>query len=218
MIAPDPRAYPGGLGEYFKKFLADSSLMHRRCNGVELAHVSYGNGSYSFEHVKEARSLTAENLQTIWSKYGYIEPPMNWSRSILSQRRYWIAAARYSKPLLTKIPIRYRPGFHNNFIGPMVMLDANLFLIHLKSSDLEFCKAHERAKYETAKRMHQDERAAGFNDHIVKFEALLASGGVCTYSVGCFIGHWNGNKTAVYDNTGRIHLDRMDDSWASVEM
>ena len=100
----------------------------------------------------------------------------------------------------------------------MVMQDSNLFLIHLRSADLDFCMAHERAKYETTKLMHQDERAAGFNDHIVKFEALLARGGVCTFSIGCFIGPWLGNMTITFDNTGRIRLSRMDDSWAAVDM
>ena len=94
------------------------------------------------------------------------------------------------------------------------MIDSDLYLIHLRSSDYKFCMEHERAKYELAKRMHDIEIKSGFNDHIIKFEALLAAGRVCDFSVGCFSGPWIGNGTNVFDNTGRVQLTRMHDDWA----
>ena len=212
-VIPDPSFYPKGLKQYFEKFIAETSLLHRRTSGMELAHISFGNGSFSFNSIKNASALTPEELQSIWSMHGYIEPPMNWSKSILSQRKYWIPVLKYSKPLLTKIPLKYRPGFHNNFVGPFVVQDSQLFLIHLRSADYSFCMEHEKAKYETAKNMHPQERQAGFNDHIVKFESLLAHGAVCAFSVGCYLGPWIGNQTAVYDTTAKIRLIRMDDAW-----
>ena len=99
-------------------------------------------------------------MQSIWEKHGYIEAPMNWNQSVLAQRRYWVPISKYNKPLLTKTRLRYRPGFHTNFVGPIIMADSDLVLIHLRSSDLEFCMSHEKAKYETAKDMHIEEKNA----------------------------------------------------------
>ena len=216
-LIPDPIAYPGGLRQYLKKFITDSSLNHRRTSGRELSHVSYGNGTYSFDG-KWNQTFTEKDIENIRAKYGYIEGPMNWSKPIFSQRRYWAPVAKYSKPLLTKIPIRYRPGFHNNFIGPMVMQDAELYLVHLRSADYMFCLDHERAKYETSKRMHESEKMAGYNDHITKFEQMMKSGNVCAFAVGCFIGPWIGNKTALFDTTGHVRLELMDEAWIQVEL
>jgi hypothetical protein len=141
---------------------------------------------------------------------------MEWNKSILSQRKYWASMGKYSKPLLTKVPLRYRPGFHNNFLGPIVNGDGDLFLIHLRSSDLDFCMAHEKAKYEVAMKMHQEEKKSGFNDHILKYETMLKRGHVCQYSTACYMGPWKGNETTVYDTTGRIGLERMDHEWETV--
>lgn len=207
-IVPDPKRYPGGLKQYFASFAADTSLQTRRTNGMELAHISYGNGSFSFDNVKNASALSSAQMQEIWKEHGYIEAPMNWSRPILSQRRYWINVFKYSKPLLTKIPIRYRPGFHNNFVGPMVLMDPDLVLIHMKSSDYEFCTVHEEAKYQTTLRMHPLETLAGFNDHI-----RSSHGHACDYSAGCYSGPWLGEKTAVFDNSGTVRLNMMDEAW-----
>jgi hypothetical protein len=113
-IAPDPRRYPGGLKQYFEKFIGNTQFFHRRTSGMELAHISFGNGSFSFDKVKDAELLSDAELEHIRNTYGYIEPPMNWNKTILSQRRYWVAVGKYSKPLLTKIRIRYR--YNHNII------------------------------------------------------------------------------------------------------
>ena len=185
---------------------------------MELAHVSFGNGSFSFDKISDASSLSDDEIRVIRETHGYIEAPMNWNKPILAQRRYWLPVGKYSKPLLTKIPLRYRPGFHNNFVGPMVMLDNDLYLIHLRSADYKFCMEHEKAKFELAKLMHESERMAGFNDHIVKFEALLARGSVCPNAVGCYTGPWIGNQTSVWDTSGRTRLTRMGDEWQASDL
>ena len=70
-----------------EKFISDPTLKHRRTSGRELSHISYGNGSFSFEG--RNTSVSDSELAEIRAKHGYIEPPLNWSRPIFAQRRYW---------------------------------------------------------------------------------------------------------------------------------
>ena len=98
MIIPNPKKYPQGLRQYFQKFLADSNMLYIRAVGYELCHLSFGNGKFSFKDYLKSRNsgpkssrkenaISASELKGIWDKFGYIEPPIDWEESILSQRR-----------------------------------------------------------------------------------------------------------------------------------
>ena len=76
----------------------------------------------------------------------------------------------------------------------------------------------------------------------MKFEALMARGGICQYSSACYNGNWMGVKTPVFDTSGvcslvyqeslvyilffvyifsfqgRVTLTRMEEAWAKVDM
>ena len=46
------------------------------------------------------------------------ELPLRFDRPILAQRRYWHASLDYSKRLLSRIPLRWSEGFHDEYDAP----------------------------------------------------------------------------------------------------
>jgi hypothetical protein len=95
------------------------------------------------------------------------EPEINVSRPLLQQRNYWYQQDTFSKPLLTKVPIRYTVGHHgalNRVHGPVEVIDQNLVMIHLHSFDNNHCFERERAKFEGSVKNHKaDEETLGMN-------------------------------------------------------
>jgi hypothetical protein len=66
-----------------------------------------------------------------------VEPPINPDAPILGQRRFCRLRLSMSKPLITRVPIRWNPGFHCSDQKPG--MDPNLILFHLKYIDLKMC-------------------------------------------------------------------------------
>jgi hypothetical protein len=64
-----------------------------------------------------------------------VEPAIDPAASILGQRRFCRLRLSMSKPLITRVPIRWNPGFHTCDQKPG--MDPNLILFHLKYIDLE---------------------------------------------------------------------------------
>ena len=122
MIVPDPDQYPGGLKEYLNKFAQNSSLLHIRPQGYEMVH-------RNFSSVSNER-----------------EKNIDWTKSILAQRKFVFPSPGYSKPLLSKIPLLYVPGFHTT-VGVVVETDTSLRLFHLHSVDYEYCNTREQSKF-----------------------------------------------------------------------
>ena len=155
----------------------------------------------------------------------HAEPPMNWSTSILAQRHWWAESSKYSKPLLTKIPLEYEPGFHSArpfadhhraqrnesevdgaekleklITGPAIPTLDDLYLIHKRGADFGYCMERERSKYESAEgQMHLDRR----RKHATDFALNLKRGWLCTHRL----------ETALGTNT-----TRMPDTWSAVEV
>jgi hypothetical protein len=69
------------------------------------------------------------NLQHIIS----LEPPLNLACPILPQRQFARFSAGMCKPLITRIPLLWAPGFHAS--DRPIRIDPNLFLLHLKLMD-----------------------------------------------------------------------------------
>ena len=67
IVAPDPEKFSGGLRELLLTFAADVNSSHfapyLATHGMQLAHISEGSHE--------------------------IEPALNWTDSLLTQRRYW---------------------------------------------------------------------------------------------------------------------------------
>ena len=128
IVAPDPDMYPGGLRELLMAYAADAPdgtrfAPYLATHGMQLAHISEG---------------TRE-----------VEPPMDWGGNLLAQRRYWGYDRHFSKPYLTRRPLRYEFGFHHAVdikSGKTPESHSWLVLIHLHHADRAYCEARQAGK------------------------------------------------------------------------
>lgn len=111
IVAADPERFPGGLAEYVTRF-ASLDAPVARCTGYEIVHDARGG-----------------------------EPPLDWSRPILAQRRQCRPSLSYSKPLLARCPLDWTLGFHELEARspPLPEPDPGLLLLHLHRVDFESC-------------------------------------------------------------------------------
>ena len=130
IIVADPDVYPGGLREYFTKFYENSTLLTVRTSNRIMVHVS------------EPPVNKADD--------SLIEPILNWSKPILSQRSYWLQNRFFNKPLLSKQHLQWTPGFHDSYDAVAINPDPNLVLIHLHGVDAIYCAIREEGKWNNA--------------------------------------------------------------------
>jgi len=76
------------------------------------------------------------------------EPPLDLSKPVLGQRKYWRQTSSYDKPLISRISIDWDLGFHG-FVEEDISLeletyDPRLYLIHLHYWDYDLTKARNR--------------------------------------------------------------------------
>jgi hypothetical protein len=189
MFMPDPAKYPGGLKEYLSKFAADPAKIHYRGAGYEIVQKTEGDTANPAE-------LT-----------------MDWSKNIMAQRHFWAPSPGFSKPLLSKIPITYLPGFHSNVEPPVVAIDPDLKLVHLHSSDATDCFNREKAKFEGSKQMHKEENGLGIH-FSGGFEAMVADGTVCLFKAAKSL------KSRSFSDYGKVEngIYTMDERWHAVEL
>ena len=142
-IAPNPSPYPGGLREYMEIFLRRNSTARR----VTAYHISENNDT----------------------TLGPVESALNWSMPLLSQRMVWHRDAAFDKPLLTKIPLQYRPGFHKveneHLIPGGIPRDPELLFLHMHFADVNYCLNRELKKYYQARNMIEEEKKEGMSAH-----------------------------------------------------
>jgi hypothetical protein len=62
-----------------------------------------------------------------------VEAPIDLSQPLLSQRRYCQFQASMCKPLITRIPLSWEPGFHE--CDKPIRIDKNLYIFHTKAVD-----------------------------------------------------------------------------------
>ena len=94
-----------------------------------------------YEDLKDFMSKT-QSKQTFCEGYEIFkrigQPPLDYSKPILEQRKYWWRdkSGSYNKPLLSRIPTRWVHGFH--YIDVMssdevkAIKNTGLYLVHLK--------------------------------------------------------------------------------------
>lgn len=117
-----------------------------------------------------------------------IEPPLNWSDNILRQRSYYAENSPYNKPLITKLPLYYRPGFHNLYDHWIQMeTDENLVMFHLSSIDKEWCLEKMKYKFELTAKMNPEEIGGGYADHWKRYHHDMSKGITCKYANACLI-------------------------------
>jgi hypothetical protein len=73
------------------------------------------------------------------------EPTLRLDAPVLAQRRYWHASTVYSKRLLSRIPLRWSEGFHQEYNAPDDAPDPELLLVHLHRVDYDMCLARHQA-------------------------------------------------------------------------
>ncbi len=102
------------------------------------------------------------------------EPPIDWTAPVLGQRGWWYGSEKYSKPLLSRIPLSWRKGFHKttNVRTRARQIDSDLLLIHLHKLDFDYCvKRHQ----ETASRnWMRTDGAAGRQNRVSDPDELRA--------------------------------------------
>lgn len=131
IIIPRPDLYAKTLKEYITDKMEESGARLLRCVG------------YSLEHQH------------------HMEPPIDLSIPIMSQRRFWRYHKFYDKTLISSIECSWSLGFHEMATNPAwPPPDRHLLLVHIHKLDYNLCKAKhkERAAYKWAS------HAAGFND------------------------------------------------------
>lgn len=100
------------------------------------------------------------------------EPRVAFDRPILGQRSYWHASHEYSKRLLSRVPLAWSEGFHQEYGAPDDPPDPALILVHLHRVDYERCLAHHLS---TAGRNWSAEdlaRGDGFQNRLAGDEAF----------------------------------------------
>ncbi len=167
-----------------------------RVTAYELGHMSYGNGT------KESQ-----------------EPKLDWNVSILKQRRYYAPDKTYNKPLLSKIPLVYRPGFHRTFnYRQSIPTDEDLVMFHIRSVDYDFCMMREQWKYSVGQNMDPVERSIGLASHWFQFEEFKKSGKLCRFAIAGFSNGEDGKPNKYYENLGLITMYKLEEYWMDVDL
>lgn len=73
------------------------------------------------------------------------EPPLDLSRPILDQRRFWFFNGAYDKAAIATVPMSWRPGFHGRS-DYAFRPDPDLRLIHLHRMDYDICLDRHRVR------------------------------------------------------------------------
>jgi len=90
------------------------------------------------------------------------EPPLDWTRPILDQRRYWFRNWAYYKPILATEPCTWFPGFHARRDGGWNP-DERLFLLHLHRMDFDYCMRRHRTRH--GMRWNEEDFESGMAAH-----------------------------------------------------
>ncbi len=106
------------------------------------------------------------------------EPPIDLSRPILAQRRWWRPCHLYDKPLLSRIPLYWHLGFHYCNEVPWETTDPELMLIHAHKIDLDVClkRKRERAKNKDMSELAEDHpvmESAGWQHYVPEDQLRL---------------------------------------------
>jgi Methyltransferase domain len=99
------------------------------------------------------------------------EPALDPDGPIMAQRHWWYRNTAYDKPLLARVAMSWRGGFHGRTDGA-VKDDPRLFLIHLHRVDYEQCLYRHRQRVARPWKPEQIADGWGFHERIVEPEAF----------------------------------------------
>jgi hypothetical protein len=99
------------------------------------------------------------------------EPPLEPAAPILAQRKWWFRNTAYDKPLLARVPMSWRGGFHGRTDGA-VNDDPRLFLVHLHRVDYERCLYRHSQRVSRPWQPYQLSQGWGYQSRIIEPEAF----------------------------------------------
>ncbi len=102
------------------------------------------------------------------------EPPINPTKSLLSQRKWWYKNAGESKTLIVRKPVTsYSGGFHICY--PSIPEHPELFNIHLHDFDYNYSNARAKMRFDTLLPLHPSFRPGnmGSEGYILDEELVL---------------------------------------------
>ncbi len=76
------------------------------------------------------------------------EPPLDFAQPLLQQRRFCQFHSQLCKPVITRVPLRWEPGFHS--CEQKVTIDEDLYLFHIKQIDMDQAVRRQRISREVA--------------------------------------------------------------------
>ena len=91
------------------------------------------------------------------------EPAIDFSRPLLSQRRWGVFDPYFCKPVISRIPLEWEPGFHT--CGKQVYFHFELYMFHLKSIDR--LESHRTLEKRRANGLSEINRIVGFSNHFL---------------------------------------------------
>jgi len=94
------------------------------------------------------------------------EPKIDDDKPILLQRRHFVRHELYDKPLLTRVPLNYTPGFHLCAETCDAPRDYSLFLFHLHHVDFERCVLFAKWKALQNFKKEDIEKGMGIQHHL----------------------------------------------------
>lgn len=90
--------------------------------------------------------------------HGDDESPLQLSDPWLEQRNYWYKCKTYTRPLITKIPLYWRPMLQGAYNVPEDAVNEQLALIHMHRVDFNMClRRHREAAARIWKPEHRQE-------------------------------------------------------------
>ena len=89
--------------------------------------------------------------------------PFDWSRPFLDQCSQWRVSDAFSKPYITKVPLKYHAGFQTASFFDQVPVtkevDSEIKLVHTEAADKELCIEREALKHKASSDMRKNEKA-----------------------------------------------------------
>jgi hypothetical protein len=100
------------------------------------------------------------------------EPPLDISQPILSQRHRWYQSGMFCKPTISRVPLRWKVGFHN-CQGHNPPINNEFVLVHLHRVDLDIA-IQRNAERVTTRKINRDalERRLGWQNFLGKNQII----------------------------------------------
>jgi len=149
ILVPNPDVHKNGLKQYILDRFNDPNLETIRCAGFNVEH-----------------DVT-------------IEPDLDLTKPVLSQRSKWRRTFLYDKPLISKIPSKWINGFHNLAVPPGPFVSTDILLVHLHKMDYKLCKNKHAEQAKRSWSRYDVETLQGDHNRIFdgeKFDAWFFGG------------------------------------------